>query len=127
MTMDSDSVSALYAAVMDWAMTFGETDIGKQPGLWHRRTEKVGALGPLDVRINAHQETIDNVPPFNVRIGMDDYFPGLIALIGPFDGIVMRSPHDHENEDGLIAHFKAQPSLIREADSPSDVSEGVDP
>ena len=100
-------VTELYAAVAEWACTFGDTDISKQPGLWYRKTQKIGSIGPLDVRINPHKETIDGVPPFNAKISMDAYFPGLIGIIGPCDGMLMRSPVDGEDEAGMIAHFKA--------------------
>lgn len=100
--------SELWAAVMSWAVASGATDIAKYPGLWHRKTEQRGALGPLDVRINPHVEEIDGVPPFNVKIGMDNMFPGLIALVGPDGGVIMRSPVDGEDEAGLVAHFVEQ-------------------
>lgn len=100
--------SELWAAVMSWAVSTGAKDIAKQPGLWHGKTQKSGVLGPLDVRINPHKETIDGVPPFNAKIGMDDYFPGLIALVGPNGGAVMRSPNEGEDEAGLVSHFVKQ-------------------
>lgn len=105
-------ITELFAAVTEWAIATGDRDISKRPGLWHRKTEKIGNIGPLDVRINPHDETIDAVPPFNIRIGMDDKFPGLIALIGPTDGIVMASPIEGEDEAGLIAHFKANAAVL---------------
>lgn len=109
MTDEAMEVSALYEAVMDWAMSFGEENIVATPGLWHRRTEKIGGLGPIDVRINAQRETVEHVPPFAIKLSMDDYFPGLIGIIGPTGGALMQSRVDGEDEDGLIAHFKSQP------------------
>lgn len=103
-----DGQSEMWAAVMSWAASTGARDIAKTPGLWHGRTEKRGVLGPLDVRINPHKETIDGVPPFNVKIGMDDYFPGFIALVGPEGGFVMSSPVEGEDEAGIVAHFIEQ-------------------
>jgi hypothetical protein len=100
--------SALWAAVMGWASSFGEGDISQRPGLWHRKTKKVGALGPIDVRINPHKEEVDGIPQFGATLSMDDYFPGLIALVGPNFGFIMHSRVDGEDEAGLIAHFKAQ-------------------
>ena len=100
--------SELWAAVMSWAVSTGAKDMAKQPGLWHGKTEKRGALGPLDVRINPHVVPVDGVPPFNAKIGMDDYFPGIIAVVGPDGGIVMQSPRDGEDEGGLVSHFIEQ-------------------
>lgn len=100
--------SEMWAAVMSWAVSTGARDIAKTPGLWHGKTEKRGAIGPLDVRINPHKETIDGVPPFNVKIGMDDYFPGIIALVGPDGGVVVRSHVEGEDEAGIVAHFIEQ-------------------
>lgn len=101
--------SELWAAVMAWAVSTGARDIGKQPGLWHRRTAALNGLGPLDVRINPHDRVIEGVPPFNVKIGMDGHFPGIIAVLGPDGGLVMASPVEGEDEVGLVEHFKAQP------------------
>lgn len=100
--------SELWASIMSWAVSTGAKDIGNQPGLWHRKTEKRGSLGPIDVRINPHDEEIDGVPPFNVKLGMDDYFPGIIGIVGPDGGVLMNSPNEGENEGGLVAHFKEQ-------------------
>lgn len=100
--------SELWAAIMSWAASTGDKDIGKQPGLWHRKTEKRGALGPIDVRINPHTKEVDGVPPMNAKLGMDGYFPGIIGIVGPDGGVMMRSQTDGENEDGLVAHFKEQ-------------------
>ena len=97
--------SELWAAVMSWAASTGAKDIAKTPGVWHGKTEKRGELGPLDVRINPHDDTIDGVPAFHAKIGMDDYFPGLIALVGPNGGMVMGSRVKGEDEAGIIAHF----------------------
>jgi len=116
MPIKEGEYSALWAAVMSWAVGLGETDITTQPGVWHRRTKQIGSFGPLDVRINPHKEEIESIPQFYVRISMDDYFPGLIALIGPNEGIVMNSHQDGENEDGLINHFREQtPEACRAA------------
>lgn len=104
----TDNINELWAAVISWAASSGDTDIGKAPGLWHRRTEKRGPIGPIDVRINPHTETIDGVPPMNVRLGMDGYFPGLIGIIGPDGGMLMHSPVEGEDEAGMIAHFTEQ-------------------
>ena len=101
-------LSELYSTVIEWAQSTGAEKINELPGVWHRKTQKVGELGPLDVRINAHKETIDGIPPFGMSIGMDDYFPGLIALLQPNGGALIGSPVDGEDEAGLIAHFKAQ-------------------
>lgn len=100
--------SELWAAVISWAVSTGAKDIAKQPGVWHGKTEQRGAIGPLDVRINPHTDTIAGIPPFNAQIGMDDYFPGLIALVGPDGGMVMHSPVEGEGEAGIIAHFVEQ-------------------
>ena len=105
---DDRQIGELYVAVTDWALSQGAKNLRSTPGLWHRQTEKRGVLGPLDVRINAHAETIDAVPPYHIMIGMDEYFPGLIALINPVGGCMMHSRVEGEDEDGLIAHFKAQ-------------------
>mgnify|MGYP001194471397 CR=1 FL=1 len=80
MTDEAMEVNALYAAIIDWAMNSGAKNIASTPGLWHRKTEKVGGLGPIDVRINPHDETVDHVPPFAIKLSMDDYFPGLIGI-----------------------------------------------
>jgi hypothetical protein len=100
--------SELWAAVMSWAVASGAKDIAKLPGVWHRKTEKRGALGPIDVRINPHLTEIEGIPPFNVKLGMDDYFPGIIGLIGPDGGVLMSSRVEGEDEAGLVAHFKEQ-------------------
>jgi hypothetical protein len=102
--------SALFAAIAEWAMGFGETDLNKRPGLWYRRTQKVGNLGPIDVRLNPHPHEVEGVPPMTFKLSMDDYFPGLIGLVDPSGGILMRSREDGEDEAGLIAHFEAQTS-----------------
>lgn len=100
--------SELWAAVMSWAASSGAKNIGDHPGLWHRRTEKRGVLGPLDVRINPHLEEIEGVPPMHAKLGMDDYFPGLIGIVGPNGGMLISSRQEGENEAGLVAHFKEQ-------------------
>lgn len=111
------AISELYCAVTAWALSQGAKDLSKTPGLWHRKTEKHGVLGPLDVRINAHKETIDAVPFGHIMIGMDEYFPGMIALINPVDGVLLGSPRKGEDEAGLIEHFKAQTPVTPASES----------
>jgi hypothetical protein len=106
--MNSGEISELYAAVAAWATSIGAEKLNLLPGVWHRKTEKAGNIGPLDVRINAHTEEIEGIPPFSIRVGMDDYLPGTIALIGPTGGVILGSHERGEDEAGLIAHFKAQ-------------------
>lgn len=101
-------VTALYAAVVEWATSAGAKDIGNLPGVWHGRTRKIERMGPIDVRINGHLEEIDGIPPGTIKLGMDDYFPGIIGLVWSDGGTLISSPVEGENEEGLIAHFKAQ-------------------
>jgi hypothetical protein len=105
---DERAVSELYFAVTNWALSQGAVDLSKKPGLWRGKTQKIGPLGPLDVRINPHKQAIDKVPPYHVLITMDDYFPGLIALLNPYGGTIMHSRAPGEDEAGLIAHFETQ-------------------
>lgn len=100
--------SELWASVMSWAVSTGAKDINKLPGLWHHKTEARDGVGPIDVRINAHSNDVDGLPPFHVKLGMDGYFPGIIGIFGPHGGALISSPIEGENENGLIAHFKAQ-------------------
>lgn len=106
--MTDRPLSALYCVVTEWAIARGALNLAATPGLWHARTEKIGDIGPFDVRINAHKETIDAIPPYYISIGMDEMFPGIVAVINPFEGTMMHSQVPGEDEDGLIAHFKAQ-------------------
>ena len=98
----------LWAAIMAWAAGTGAKDISKLPGLWHHKTEKRGALGPIDVRLNPHTQEVDGVPPFHVKLSMDEYFPGFIGLVGPKGGTLLHSRAPGEDEAGLVAHFKEQ-------------------
>lgn len=100
-------VNMLWAAVMGWAASTGAKDIGSTPGLWESRVEQIGNVGPFDIKINPHKNEIDGIPPFGVFIGNKDYFPGLIALLGPSGGAVMHSRDEGENENGLIEFFNA--------------------
>jgi hypothetical protein len=122
--------SALFVAIADWAIGFGETNLKDRPGLWHKRTAKVGGIGPLDVRLNPHTKETDGVPPFTFKLSMDDYFPGLIGLVDARGGVLVRSHVDGEDEDGLIAHFKAQTSARSagvEIDSEAPSTQGTSP
>ena len=101
-------LSELYSTVIAWAQSTGAKDIHELPSVWHRKTEKLGNVGPLDVRINAHKDEREGIPPYGMSIGMDEYFPGLIALLQPTGGVIIPSPKPDENEAGLIEHFKAQ-------------------
>ena len=105
----SEQLSELFASVIAWASSLGAKNISALPGVWSSRTTEVNGIGPLDVRINGHDRTIDGVPPFNAFIGINNMFPGVIAIVGPAGGSIMMSGIPGENEDGLVAHFKAQP------------------
>jgi hypothetical protein len=102
-------IPELYKAVMDWVIATGAQNLNATPGLWKRRTERCNGIGPFDVKLNPHHAEIDGVPPYSVAVGMDDYFPGIIALVGPTGGVVIPSPRENENEAGLIKHFAEQP------------------
>lgn len=106
--MDGKTISELYCAICDWALSQGAKDLRQSPGVWHGKTQKGRVLGPLDVRVNPHDKTIDHIPPFHIQVGMDDYFPGIIALLNPVGGTLLGSRVDGEDEAGLIAHFKEQ-------------------
>lgn len=103
-------MNELWTEIGLWIASTGVENLAAHPGIWHGKTERLGAIGPLDVRINPHTEVIDNIPPFNIRIGMDDYFPGIIGIIGPDGGMLISSPKPGEDETGLIEHFRNQPS-----------------
>lgn len=101
-------MTELWVAIMSWAASKGASDIAKQPGMWRGKTGKSELFGALDVVINPHSEAIDGVLPYHARVGMDDYFPGIIALVGPAGGVVMASQVEGEDEDGLVSHFVGQ-------------------
>lgn len=103
-----ETTSELWSAVLGWAASTGAKNIKQTPGLWYGQTKDDGLIGPLDVRINPHEQEIEGIPTLGCRIGMDDRFPGFIALVGPDGGTLVLSPYPFEDEDGLIKHFRKQ-------------------
>lgn len=107
-------INELWGEIMKWMASSGEEDVAQNPGLWYKKTVALNGIGPLDVRLNPHREEIDNIPSFHIRITVDDRFPGIIGIFGPQGGTIVSSRTDGEDENGLIEHFRNQPSL-REA------------
>lgn len=106
---DGGRFSALYLAIVNWAVATGARDVGKRDCLWERHTREAASLGPLRVRLNPMGRVIEGVPPFSFALTDDDHFPGLVGVVGPADGLLLASPRPGEDEAGLIAHFDAQP------------------
>ncbi len=102
-------ISRLFVLVMEWAGRHGADDLRNKPGLWVHDTVDAAGLEAITVKINAHDETIDSVPPIHAALLREKYFPGIIAMINPVGGEMIASGLPNENEDGLIRHFEEQP------------------
>lgn len=100
-------INELFDAIMTWAASSGVENINQLTGCWHGKTEKIGKLGPFDVKINGHNDEREGVPPFHALIEMPEFFPGVIAIVGPNGGSMFASREPGEDEDGLIEHFRA--------------------
>lgn len=105
---DEKQLSALFDAIIEWAVSKGAKNINELDGCWTGKTEKDDVFPQITVTFNGHETEVDGVPPISARLTLEDYFPGIIGVIGPFDGFLLGSPVKGENEDGLIRHFKEQ-------------------
>ena len=71
---------------------------------WIRETLPADGLGPLAVKINAHPDEVEGLPPYHILI---DHPGGLVpvALFSPGGGAITLIG----GEDALIRHFQEQP------------------
>jgi len=104
-------INELWAACCAWAANTGLKNINQGAGLTKLRAQKAGDLGPFDVKFNPHKEEIDGVPPFHVFIGNEEWFPGVVAIVGPAGGQMIASRTPGEDEAGLIDYFQSNPPL----------------
>jgi len=90
------AVSALFAAVADWASERGHRGDGKSI---------LAFDGPegLTVRVNTSKEEQDSLPPFSMIIENGGFLP--VAMCDPYSGVVMQI-----GEDRLIEIFTEETS-----------------
>jgi len=113
------AISELWATTMSWAVACGARDLADKPGLWTRTTTRTPDLCPIEVSVNASDEYREAIPPQGVRLRRAGDALGTLAILDPYgkNGLILNSLVANENEDGLIAHLKAQPEFLELANA----------
>lgn len=91
--MMDNNLTVVFAMIAALADTKGVRNINQLPGLWSCEVDET-----WKVEVNGHNETIDDVPPFNARIFYNGWPAGIIS---PYDGIIAAG--EAANETTLIS------------------------
>jgi len=91
------TLSLAFSLIADLALARGLQALNRFPGLWACRVDDKWHL-----KLNPHQEEIENVPPFNAMIFWGDLPAG---LIDPTGGVIAAG--SAANEDAFIAALRA--------------------
>jgi hypothetical protein len=102
------NLSELFAAVVSWALEVkGAENVGADGTLWIEQTEPNEHFpAAVKVEMNATKGEIDDIPPFNARLTNEVFFPGIMAYINPYGGMIIGAGDGDEHR--LIQHFNAQ-------------------
>jgi hypothetical protein len=101
----NEPISDLFVSALTWAGKNGAEGAASRPGLWTGQTVATDHVPSLDVRLNAHLEQVEDMPPVTIRMtpaAADE--PIAICVCYPFGGMLTGF-----TEDALLAHFGAQP------------------
>ncbi|NTJ67568.1 hypothetical protein G6M50_06290 [Agrobacterium rhizogenes] len=104
----ANELSALFGAVASWAAEVKNAhNVGADGTLWCEVTEANEHFdAPVTVTMNATKAELDGIPPFTAKLTNDKYFPGIMALVHPYGGMMIGAGDG--DEDRLIQHFNAQ-------------------
>jgi hypothetical protein len=106
--MAEENVSGLFHAIVEWASEIKAAEnVGAGGNLWIEQTEANEHFpASVKVEMNATTAELDGVPPYTARLTNDVYFPGIMALVNPYGGMMIGAGDG--DEDRLIQHFKSQ-------------------
>lgn len=96
----------LWADVILWYGAKIGKPLNETPGIWTGQAERRDEIGPFDVAINGHNEALDNLPPFGVRITSPIYL--FACIVTPAGGTMAVA--GNITEDKLIDFFKSSRS-----------------
>lgn len=85
-------IAECFSKVADLAGVLGVTKINRLPGLWVHKVDD-----EWQVSANGHGETIDQVPPYSIRIENLKYLS--IGIVNPSGGMIVGG---QEAEDAFI-------------------------
>ena len=69
------NVSEIFALVVLLGRSLGLSEMNKYPGLWDHAIDAQWSL-----RLNAHREPIDGVPPFHIAFSFNGWPAGLVTV-----------------------------------------------
>jgi len=104
----NETLSELFAAIASWAIEAkGAENVGAAGDLWIEKTEPNQYFPvPVTVKMNATNDAIEGIPPFHAMLENDVYFPGIMALLSPYGGMMLGAGWGDEGR--LIKHFASQ-------------------
>jgi hypothetical protein len=111
--MTERGLSELAVAIAEWGIRTGATDLHLHPGVWSGEADPLDDYGTLEVKVNAHSDTIDNIPPFNFVVVPKDNPLAFVVMVNPYGGSMIGGYQGLE--DRLIEHFN---SLASGRDTP---------
>ena len=103
--MSDRGLSQLAVAIAEWGARIGAVKLNEHPGVWTGKAAALDGYGPLTVKVNAHNDEIDGIPPYNFVVHPTENPLAFMVMVNPYGGSMIGGSDDLE--DRLIEHFDA--------------------